>query len=276
NEEPKTVTDNEELKALAEADQADREPEKIDWVIVNNRDEERQKRVTEMLKEGVVRTAEDYANAAIIFQHGQDTTASRLAVAMMRKAIELDSTRDKWLLAAAIDRDLMRRDLPQIYGTQFRRNDIGEPWYRYKIDTTQVTDEERLEYGVETLAQQLEKERLMNTTSLMELFQSGVTVDSMLQLIPKEDLQTSKYNLSEMGLNNFGYQLMGLEKDVDALKIFRLNTELYPEAFNTYDSYGECLLKMGKKEEAFAAYQKSLDLNPNNNNAARILEEERK
>ncbi|MEO1715367.1 MAG: hypothetical protein AAFU60_18720 [Bacteroidota bacterium] len=138
-EENKMVADNAELKALAEADQADREPEKIDWVIVNNRDEERQKRVTEMLKEGGVRTAEDYANAAIIFQHGQDTTASRLAVAMMRKAVELDSTQDKWLLAAAIDRDLMRRDLPQIYGTQYRRNDIGEPWYRSSSVTCVVS-----------------------------------------------------------------------------------------------------------------------------------------
>lgn len=58
-----------------------------------------------------------------------------------------------------------------------------------------------------------------------------------------------------------------------ALKIFKLNTALYPSAYNTYDSYGECLLKLGKKEEAIKAYKKSLALNPNNDNAKKILTE---
>jgi hypothetical protein len=34
----------------------------------------------------------------------------------MKKAIELDPTINKWLLAAAIDRDLMSRSKSQIYG----------------------------------------------------------------------------------------------------------------------------------------------------------------
>ncbi len=36
----------------------------------------------------------------------------------MRKSIELDSTAIKWLLAAAIDRELLSRGKPQICGTQ--------------------------------------------------------------------------------------------------------------------------------------------------------------
>jgi tetratricopeptide (TPR) repeat protein len=57
------------------------------------------------------------------------------------------------------------------------------------------------------------------------------------------------------------------------LKIFKLNTELYPDGFNTFDSYGECLLLLNKKEEAKIAYKKSLELNPKNNNASQKLKE---
>ena len=41
---------------------------------------------------------------------------------------------------------------------------------------------------------------------------------------------------------------MGKNKYEDALKIFTLNTELYNNAFNTWDSLGECLIALGKKE----------------------------
>ena len=49
--------------------------------------------------------------------------------------------------------------------------------------------------------------------------------------------------------------------------------KLYPEGFNTYDSYGECLVKVGKVEDGVAAYKKSLELNPNNDNAKKVIAE---
>jgi len=98
-------------------------------------------------------------------------------------------------------------------------------------------------------------------------------VDDLIKLAKSSDLENSEYNLSESGINTFGYQLMGEGNDEDALKIFKLNTELYPEGFNTYDSYGECLVKIGRIEEGIAAYKKSLELNPNNDNAKKVLAE---
>ena len=55
----------------------------------------------------------------MIFQHGRDYVAYGMAVQLMRKFIELDSTANKWLLIAAIDRELLSRNKPQIYGTQY-------------------------------------------------------------------------------------------------------------------------------------------------------------
>ena len=51
------------------------------------------------------------------------------------------------------------------------------------------------------------------------------------------------------------------------------NVDLFPLSWNSYDSYGEILLKTGKKEEAIKMYQKSIELNPNNEGGKKILKE---
>ena len=95
----------------------------------------------------------------------------------------------------------------------------------------------------------------------------GKTIKEIVGFIENEDIQSSKYDISESGINSFGYQLMAQEKYDDALKIFKLNTKLYPNRFNTFDSYGECLMKSGLKIEAIKAYEKSLELNAENERA---------
>ncbi|MEM6348760.1 MAG: tetratricopeptide repeat protein [Bacteroidota bacterium] len=272
--ETQNYADNEELKQIYKEDQGDRQSG--NWSEIMKNDSVRLARVYAMVDSGLVRTSEDYANAAMVFQHGSDTMASGMAVRMMRKAIELDSTRNKWLLAAAIDRDLMRRDEPQIYGTQYIRTSMDNPWELYKIDTTQITDAERQAYGVETLAQQREKEALMNKKELMQMLNEGKSIEEVIAFCEAEDLKSSEYNLSQGGINEFGYMLMGQNRDEEALKVFELNTRLYPQGFNTFDSYGECLVKLGQIEAGIAAYEKSLELNPKNDNASRVLEDLKK
>ena len=43
-----------------------------------------------------------------------------------------------------------------------------------------------------------------------------------------------------------------------------VNVKLYPEAWNTYDSLGEAYAIKGNKELAIKNYEKSMELNPNN------------
>lgn len=213
----------------------------------------------------------------MIFQHGGDTLASSMAVKHMRKAIELDSSINKWLLAAAIDRDLMRRQKPQIYGTQYIIINGETNWKRYEIDTTQVTDEERKLHNVETLAEQLVKERNMNLKPISEFHSESNSIRQTIRFIKSEHKKNEKstYNTSENELNSFGYKLLNSKKENDALEIFTLNTKLYPKAFNTFDSLGECLLLLDKKEKGLKAYRKSLELNPENENARKILADQK-
>lgn len=262
---------NLELNKMYESDQNDRRIATIDWEVVSENDRNREERVYELLDSNKVKTSLDYHNAAMIFQHGMDSVAYGMAVNLMTKSIELDPEADKWLLAAAIDRDLMSRDKPQIYGTQFRRMGEGSPWVLYSIDTTKISDEVRVEYGVETLAEQREKVKRMNKKKLAQLLTDGKTVEEIAEFIRNEDRNESDYDLSESGINSFGYVLMTQENNKEALVIFRLNTELYPNGFNTYDSYGECLLDLGEKESAIAAYKRSLELNPKNTNAEKVI-----
>lgn len=83
------------------------------------------------------------------------------------------------------------------------------------------------------------------------------------------------FELTEDEVNSWGYQLLGLEKKNEASHIFKLNTLLFPESSNVYDSYGEILEILGNRKEAIINYKKSLKLNPNNTNASNYLKDKK-
>lgn len=78
-------------------------------------------------------------------------------------------------------------------------------------------------------------------------------------------------NRSEQDLNNLGYSFLRNEELNKALEVFKLTTILFPDSFNAYDSYGEALLKVNKKGEAIEMYEKSIELNPENENGKTVL-----
>ena len=80
------------------------------------------------------------------------------------------------------------------------------------------------------------------------------------------------YNFEEAELNALGYQLLRARKFKEAIRIFQLNVEVYPQSSNVYDSLGEAYMDDGNKPLAIANYQQSLQLNPKNTNGAKILQ----
>jgi CubicO group peptidase (beta-lactamase class C family) len=87
----------------------------------------------------------------------------------------------------------------------------------------------------------------------------------------KASVSASEYDFGEMELNRLGYQLLQRQKVAEAIEIFKLNVEVYPQAANVYDSLGEAYMIHGDKELAIANYKKSLELNPQNANATQKL-----
>lgn len=83
--------------------------------------------------------------------------------------------------------------------------------------------------------------------------------------------QANVYDFSEEQLNSLGYQLLRARKPKEAIAIFKLNVETYPQAFNTYDSLAEAYMANGDTELAIQNYKKSVELNPKNTNAAETI-----
>ena len=72
-------------------------------------------------------------------------------------------------------------------------------------------------------------------------------------------------------VNNWGDWMLKLE-DVDkAIELFKLNVSNFPGSYNAYDSLGEAYMVKHEKPLAIEYYEKSLELNPANQNAKERL-----
>ena len=93
----------------------------------------------------------------------------------------------------------------------------------------------------------------------LELLKSGrvdAGVKTMLALHKSNPIPAAR----EGRLNLMGYQYQMGGKTKEALAIFQMITQLYPDSPNAWDSYGETLLASGAKDKGKAAYQRSLKL----------------
>jgi len=82
--------------------------------------------------------------------------------------------------------------------------------------------------------------------------------------------------VEEDRLNRIGYRMLAEPDHIDeAIAFFLLNTKLFPESFNTWDSLGEGYMEAGQTELAISSYEKSLELDPSNLHAAAMIEKMR-
>jgi hypothetical protein len=87
-------------------------------------------------------------------------------------------------------------------------------------------------------------------------------------------LPADTWDVGERALNALGYEMMIRRGRTDlALELFKLNAERYPASPNVWDSLGEAYLKAGDRAQAAVHYRKALELNPHNEQAAKVLRE---
>lgn len=77
--------------------------------------------------------------------------------------------------------------------------------------------------------------------------------------------------LNESTINDIGYTLLRTKKIDDAIAVFEMNTVNFPASGNTWDSLAEAYMNKGNKELAIKYYEKSLAIDPGNNNAVEQL-----
>ena len=75
----------------------------------------------------------------------------------------------------------------------------------------------------------------------------------------------------EAVINNYGYVLLQADRPELAREIFELNTRVFPDAFNAWDSLGEAHMVLGQDEDAIRCYERSLALNEDNANAVAMI-----
>jgi tetratricopeptide (TPR) repeat protein len=73
-------------------------------------------------------------------------------------------------------------------------------------------------------------------------------------------------------LNQLGQRLEDMDKTNYDLALYKLNTELYPKIFQLSNILAKAYLKIGKNDLAMEAYKKSLELKPDNKEAAEMLQ----
>jgi tetratricopeptide (TPR) repeat protein len=126
---------------------------------------------------------------------------------------------------------------------------------------------------------------IVDLTHKGENFFGPFTADQMIlmekqgkswKILRQNSVARSSYELNdsnvEAGLNTQGYKLIQLKKLEEAIKVFTLNTQLFPNAYNTWDSLAEAYMEKGEKDIAIGFYKKSLELNATNDNATKMIE----
>jgi len=97
-------------------------------------------------------------------------------------------------------------------------------------------------------------------------------LDEALTKIKKvKVVNPDKYFFLEPEFNRLGYRFFNEKKMEEAIAVFKLNTEIYPGSWNTYDSLAEAYMANGDNVLAVNFYKKSLELNPNNENGKKML-----
>jgi tetratricopeptide (TPR) repeat protein len=69
-------------------------------------------------------------------------------------------------------------------------------------------------------------------------------------------------NELEDKINDMAYSLAFQNKLKEAGRFFKMNVQFFPNSANAYDSYAECLYRLGKKEEAVKNYEIAISKDP--------------
>ncbi|PWV46191.1 serine hydrolase domain-containing protein [Chitinophaga sp. S165] len=121
---------------------------------------------------------------------------------------------------------------------------------------------------------------LKKKTSLVRLFAATMIqrgIDNAISGLTAFKSDTNNYYFSEREMNQLGYEFLYFSPVPEhlqlAIETFKINMLLFPGSYNAYDSYAEALSKAGKRQEAILMYQKSIELNPDNQGGIKALKQ---
>jgi tetratricopeptide (TPR) repeat protein len=109
-----------------------------------------------------------------------------------------------------------------------------------------------------------EAQRIANLQSIAQRFSETIEAKGIGPAVALyRDLKAHEkdsYDFSEQELNVLGYKLMATKKSTEAIQIFELNVEAYPDSANAYDSLADAYAEHGDRQLAIESYRKTLQL----------------
>ena len=144
------------MQRLFDEDQAARQSpatSKNEAADIYRQDAERRITGRKLIADNALHTAQDFENAAFIFQHGDTADDYLLAHTLATIAVAKGHTSALWIVTATLDRYLSKIGQPQVYGTQYHR-DPYTSWTQDPYNRTLIPDTLLQQLGVPDRAAQ--------------------------------------------------------------------------------------------------------------------------
>jgi tetratricopeptide (TPR) repeat protein len=118
----------------------------------------------------------------------------------------------------------------------------------------------------------VQKDSLLSTNQTAVLEKQGKEWKIIRMMSLAKDSFTANDQNVEAAINTQGYLLLRMKKVDEAIKVFALNTQLFPTAWNVWDSLAEAYMIKGENDIATGYYKKSMELNADNDNGQKMLD----
>jgi tetratricopeptide (TPR) repeat protein len=136
-------------------------------------------------------------------------------------------------------------------------NILGSEWGGATRGIAQVLYGERPETPKPSLADALSR----------EIRERGIDA-----AVAEGNQRRNQFDASQGELNALGYYYLRAKKLREAVDVFKMNAEIFPNAWNVYDSLGEAYAAAGNRELAIESYRKALERNPQAGSARKAIE----
>jgi len=144
--------------------------------------------------------------------------------------------------------------------------DLLKDWASW--GTAQVTSETWITQVYESLSGQGKKSIVEPLT--YTIMDKGIEA-AIEQYMDLKNNYPDSYIFDENDLNMLGYQLLWREMNEEAIEVFKLNVQAYPQSANPYDSLADAYLSIGDEKLAIENYEKAVLIDPSFSSAVDAL-----
>ena len=156
----------------------------------------------------------------------------------------------------------------------------GNNFWNSVVDLTRMALADTVEIELNVQAEQINFERInfgaqpgkksLGSTLFETYSTRGLGAVTAQYALLKRD-SAAVYSVGEGQVNTLAYKIMQQGRIDDAIVLFKLNADAFPQSGNVYDSLGEAYLRKGDRANALANYQKALALDPQNVGALEVV-----